>query len=199
MANEGVNTGRRRFLTATTAVVGGAGAVFAAVPFIKSWKPSARAQGAGAPVTVDVGRLQPGQRLTVTWRGQPVWLVRRTDEQLAALSSLDGQLRDPNSENPEQQPAYAANPTRSLRPELLVLIGVCTHLGCVPLFRPEMQPQPFDAEWKGGFYCPCHNSRFDLAGRVFEGVPAPTNLRVPPYHFTGDAELVIGVDPQGTA
>lgn len=199
MANEGVNTGRRRFLTATTAVVGGAGAIFAAVPFIKSWKPSARAQVAGAPVTVDVSRLLPGQRLTVTWRGQPVWLIRRTEEQLAALSSLNGQLRDPNSENPEQQPAYAANATRSLRPELAVLIGICTHLGCVPLFRPEMQPQPFDPEWKGGFYCPCHNSRFDLAGRVFEGVPAPTNLRVPPYHFTGDAELVIGVDPQGTA
>jgi ubiquinol-cytochrome c reductase iron-sulfur subunit len=199
MANEGVNTGRRRFLTATTAVVGGAGAIFAAVPFIKSWKPSARAQVAGAPVTVDVSRLLPGQRLTVTWRGQPVWLIRRTEEQLAALSSLDGRLRDPKSENPEQQPAYAANATRSIRPELAVLIGICTHLGCVPLFRPELVPQPFDPEWKGGFYCPCHNSRFDLAGRVFEGVPAPTNLRVPPYHFTGDAELVIGVDPQGAA
>lgn len=199
MANEGVNTGRRRFLTATTAVVGGAGAIFAAVPFIKSWKPSARAQQAGAPVTVDVSRLLPGQRLTVTWRGQPVWLIRRTEEQVAALPSLDGRLRDPNSENPEQQPAYAANPTRSIRPELAVLIGICTHLGCVPLFRPEMQPQPFDAEWKGGFYCPCHNSRFDLAGRVFEGVPAPTNLRVPPYHFVSDNALVIGVDPQGAA
>ena len=199
MANEGVNTGRRRFLTASTAVVGGAGAIFAAVPFIKSWKPSARAQVAGAPVSVDVSRLLPGQRLTVTWRGQPVWLIRRTPEQLAALASLDGNLRDPNSENPEQQPAYAANPTRSLRPELAVLIGICTHLGCVPLFRPELQPQPFDPEWKGGFYCPCHNSRFDLAGRVYQGVPAPTNLRVPPYHFTGDNELVIGVDPQGAA
>ena len=199
MANEGVNTGRRRFLTASTAVVGGVGAIFAAVPFIKSWKPSARAQVAGAPVSVDVSRLLPGQRLTVTWRGQPVWLIRRTPEQLAALASLDGNLRDPNSENPEQQPAYAANPTRSLRPELAVLIGICTHLGCVPLFRPELQPQPFDPEWKGGFYCPCHNSRFDLAGRVYQGVPAPTNLRVPPYHFTGDNELVIGVDPQGAA
>lgn len=199
MANQGVNTGRRRFLTASTAVVGGAGAIFAAVPFIKSWKPSARAQVAGAPVTVDISRLEPGQRLTATWRGQPVWLIRRTEEQLALLPSLDANLRDPNSENPEQQPEYAANPTRSLRPELLVLVGICTHLGCVPLFRPELEPQPFDAEWKGGFFCPCHSSRFDMAGRVFEGVPAPTNLKVPPYHFAGETSVVLGVDPEGVA
>jgi len=197
MANEGVNTGRRRFLTATTAVVGGAGAIFAAVPFIKSWKPSARAQQAGAPVTVDVSRLLPGQRLTVTWRGQPVWLIRRTEEQVAALPSLDGRLRDPNSENPEQQPAYAANPTRSIRPELAVLIGICTHLGCVPLFRPEMQPQPFDAEWKGGFYCPCHNSRFDLAARVLKGAAAPTALEIPPRKYLSDARVVVGGGHKG--
>jgi len=199
MANQGVNTGRRRFLTASTAVVGGVGAVFAAVPFIQSWKPSARAQVAGAPVTVDISRLLPGQRLTATWRGQPVWLIRRTEEQLAALPTQTANLRDPNSENPEQQPAYAQNATRSLRPELLVLVGICTHLGCVPLFRPELVPQPFDNEWKGGFFCPCHSSRFDLAGRVFEGVPAPTNLKVPPYHFLDDNRVVLGVDPDGVA
>ena len=199
MANQGVNTGRRRFLTASTAVVGGVGAVFAAVPFIQSWKPSARAQVAGAPVTVDISRLLPGQRLTATWRGQPVWLIRRTEEQLALLPTLDENLRDPASENPEMQPAYAQNPHRSLRPELLVLVGICTHLGCVPLFRPELVPQPFDSEWKGGFFCPCHSSRFDLAGRVFQGVPAPTNLKVPPYHFLDDNRVVLGVDPDGVA
>jgi ubiquinol-cytochrome c reductase iron-sulfur subunit len=199
MANEGVNTGRRRFLTATTAVVGGVGAIFAAVPFIKSWKPSARAQVAGAPVTVDISRLEPGQRLTAVWRGQPVWLIRRTEEQLAALGSLAAELRDPDSENPEQQPVYAQNEARSIRPELLVLVGICTHLGCVPLFRPEMVPQPFASDWKGGFFCPCHSSRFDLAGRVFQGVPAPTNLKVPPYHFLDDNRVVLGVDPDGVA
>lgn len=199
MANQGVNPGRRRFLTATTAVVGGVGAIYAAVPFVNSWKPSARAQVAGAPVEVDVGRLELGQRLTATWRGQPVWLIRRTEEQLAALDGQSSRLRDPESSNPEQQPEYAANPHRSIKPELLVLIGICTHLGCVPLFRPELEPQPFDADWKGGFFCPCHNSRFDMAGRVYEGVPAPTNLRVPPYRFVDDNRLIIGVDPEGAA
>lgn len=195
MANQGVNSGRRRFLTATTAVVGAVGAGFAAVPFIKSWQPSARAQVAGAPVEVDVGQLQPGQRLTVQWRGQPVWLVRRTQEQLEALPTQAGRLRDPESRI-EQQPAYAANEFRSRDPSLLVLVGLCTHLGCVPLFRPELQAQPFDADWKGGFYCPCHNSRFDMAGRVYEGVPAPTNLLVPPYKFIDEANtrLLVGDD-----
>jgi ubiquinol-cytochrome c reductase iron-sulfur subunit len=198
MANQGVNSGRRRFLTATTAVVGAVGAGFAAVPFIKSWQPSARAQVAGAPVEVEVGKIEPGQRLTITWRGQPVWLVRRTEEQLAALPEQNARLRDPDSQNPEQQPDYAQNTHRSIRPELLVLVGLCTHLGCVPTFRPELQAQPFDPEWKGGFYCPCHNSRFDMAGRVYEGVPAPTNLKVPPYRYLDDNRLMIGVD-QGAA
>jgi ubiquinol-cytochrome c reductase iron-sulfur subunit len=199
MANQDVNPGRRRFLTATTAVVGGAGAVVAAVPFIKSWQPSARAQVAGAPVTEDISKLEVGQRLIVQWRGQPVWIIRRTPEMLSALSGLDSRLRDPNSENPEQQPEYAKNPTRSIKPEIAVLVGTCTHLGCSPLFRPELEPQPFDADWKGGFYCPCHNSRFDLAGRVFQGVPAPTNLKVPPYHFVDDKHIEIGVNPAGAA
>ena len=199
MANQDVNPGRRRFLTATTAVVGGAGAVVAAVPFIKSWQPSARAQVAGAPVTEDIGKLEVGQRLVVQWRGQPVWIIRRTPEMLAALPQQDGRLRDPNSDNPEQQPEYAKNAHRSIKPEIAVLVGTCTHLGCSPLFRPELTPQPFDAEWKGGFYCPCHNSRFDLAGRVYEGVPAPTNLKVPPYRFIDDNRIEIGVNPEGAA
>lgn len=199
MADQGVNPGRRRFLTATTAVVGGAGAIAAAVPFIKSWQPSARAQGAGAPVKVDISKLEPGARVIEQWRGQPVWLIRRTPEQLAVLGDHDGRLRDPNSENPEQQPEYAKNATRSIKPEIAVLVGTCTHLGCSPLFKPELEPQPFDPEWKGGFYCPCHNSRFDLAGRVYEGVPAPTNLKVPPYKFEDDKHIVIGVDPEGAA
>ncbi len=199
MANQGVNTGRRRFLTATTAVVGGAGALAAAVPFIASWQPSARAQVAGAPVTEDISKLEPGQRIILQWRGQPVWIIRRTPEQLAALPSQNDRLRDPASENPEQQPEYARNEHRSIKPEVAVLVGTCTHLGCSPLFRPELQPQPFDAEWQGGFYCPCHNSRFDMAGRVYQGVPAPTNLKVPPYHFIDDNRIVVGVDPQGAA
>ena len=199
MANQDVNPGRRRFLTATTAVVGGVGAAAAAVPFIKSWQPSARAQVAGAPVTEDISKLEVGQRLIVQWRGQPVWIIRRTPEMLAALPAQDSRLRDPNSDNPDQQPEYAKNPTRSIKPEIAVLVGTCTHLGCSPLFRPELEPQPFDADWKGGFYCPCHNSRFDLAGRVYQGVPAPTNLKVPPYRFVDDTHIEIGVNPEGAA
>ena len=198
MANQGVNSGRRRFLTASTAVVGGVGAIFAAVPFIKSWNPSARAQVAGAPVEVDVSKVEPGQRLTVKWRCKPVWQEHRTEEQLAALGKHDDQLKDANSEF-EQQPAYARNPLRSVKPEMLVLVGICTHLGCVPSYVPELAPQPFDSEWQGGFFCPCHNSRFDLAGRVFDGSPAPTNLEVPPYHYVDDRNVVIGVGPEGAA
>lgn len=199
MATQEVNQGRRRLLTATTAVVGAVGAVGLAVPFIRSWQPSARAQVAGAPVEVDVSRLAVGERVTVTWRGQPIWLVRRSEEQLAALAGEAARLRDPNSENSDQQPEYARNEHRSIRPEILVLVAFCTHLGCIPTFRPELQPQPFDADWKGGFYCPCHNSRFDMAGRVYGGVPAPTNLAVPPYHFADDNRIVVGVDPEEAA
>jgi ubiquinol-cytochrome c reductase iron-sulfur subunit len=196
MANEGVNTGRRRFLTGTTAVIGGLGVAGAAVPFVLSFKPSARAQTAGAPVEVDISKLESGQRMIVEWRGKPVWIFRRTPEQLAALPSLDGNLRDPKSDNPEQTPEFAKNEARSIKPELAVIVGVCTHLGCSPLYVPEMLPQPFDAEWKGGFYCPCHQSRFDLAGRVFQGVPAPSNLEVPPYHFVDDGRVVVGIAPE---
>ena len=201
MANEEVNTGRRRFLTATTAVVGAVGVGFAAVPFLASWKPSARAQVAGAPVDVNIAKLEnePQMRIIVQWRGKPVWIFKRTPEQLAALPTLDDRLRDPKSDNPDQTPAFAKNEARAIKPDIAVIVGICTHLGCVPGYVPEMLPQPFDAQWKGGFYCPCHQSRFDLAGRVFQGVPAPANLEVPPYHFVDDTHLVVGVAPEGAA
>jgi len=206
MANDGVNdpvnAGRRRFLTATTAVVGAVGAGFAAVPFIKSWNPSAKAQLAGAPVNADISALQEGQRLVLEWRGQPIWIVKRSKAVLEALPTLDGRLRDPKSENADQQPDYVrkANPElRSIKPEISVLVGLCTHLGCSPEMAAAIKPEPYDPEWKGGYFCPCHKSRFDMAGRVFQGVPAPTNLVVPPHHYADDNTIVIGVDPKGAA
>jgi len=194
--HEPVNQGRRRFLTATTAVVGAVGAGFVAVPFIKSWNPSARAKLAGAPVTADISALQEGQRLVLEWRGQPIWIVRRSQAVLAALPTLDEQLRDPNSENLDQQPAYIKGETRSIKPEVSVLVGLCTHLGCSPEMKAEIKPEPFDPNWKGGYFCPCHKSKFDMAGRVFQGVPAPTNLVVPPHYYENDTTIVVGVDPQ---
>ena len=191
------NMGRRRFLTATTAVVGAVGAGFAAVPFIKSWNPSARAKLAGAPVTADISALQVGQRLVFEWRGQPIWIVKRSEKALELLPTLDDRLRDPESDNPDQQPPYAKNETRSIKPEISVLVGLCTHLGCAPELVAEIKPEPFDPQWKGGYFCPCHKSRFDLAGRVFQGVPAPTNLIVPPHHYQDENTIVIGVDPSG--
>lgn len=198
MGNEGErpeNLGRRRFLTATTSVVGAVGAGYLAVPFIKSWNPSARAKLAGAPVTQDISALAEGQQLTLKWRGQPVYVARRSQAMLATLPQMDSLLLDPKSDNTDQQPEYAKNEWRSIKPEILVLVAVCTHLGCAPEFVPELKPQPFDPNWKGGYFCPCHKSRYDLAGRVFQGMPAPANLPVPPYHFENDATLVIGVDP----
>jgi ubiquinol-cytochrome c reductase iron-sulfur subunit len=198
MGNEGErpeNLGRRRFLTATTSVVGAVGAGFLAVPFIKSWNPSARAKLAGAPVTQDISALAEGQQLTLKWRGQPVYVAKRSQAMLATLPQMDSLLLDPKSDNTDQQPAYAKNEWRSIKPEILVLVAVCTHLGCAPEFVPELKPQPFDPNWKGGYFCPCHKSRYDLAGRVFQGMPAPANLPVPPYHFENDDTLVIGVDP----
>jgi ubiquinol-cytochrome c reductase iron-sulfur subunit len=195
MAIEEVNTGRRRFLTATTAVVGAVGVGFAAVPFIKSWSPSARARFAGAPVTVDIRALPDGAQLVLNWRGQPIYIARRTKAMLDVMKTLDSMLADPNSTNTDQQPAYAQNPTRSIKPEIAVLVGVCTHLGCAPEFLPEVKPEPFDPDWKGGYFCPCHKSRYDLAGRVLKAMPAPANLPVPPYHFENDNTVVIGVDP----
>lgn len=195
--NGPVNTGRRRFLTATTAVVGAVGAGIAAVPFIKSWNPSARAKLAGAPVTADISGLQEGQRLILEWRGQPIWIVKRSKAVLDALPTLDANLRDPQSENLDQQPAYIRGETRSLKPEISVLVGLCTHLGCSPEMAAEIKPEPYDPNWKGGYFCPCHKSRFDMAGRVFQGVPAPTNLVVPPHYYENDTTIVVGLDPQG--
>jgi len=196
---EPVNQGRRRFLTATTAVVGAVGAATAAVPFIKSWTPSARAKLAGAPITADISALAEGQRLVLEWRGQPIWIVRRSKQMLEVLPTLDGRLRDPKSTNLDQQPEYAKNEFRSIKPEVSVLVGLCTHLGCSPEMKAEIKPEPFDPEWKGGYFCPCHKSRFDMAGRVFDGVPAPINLLVPPHHYENDTTIVIGVDPKGAA
>jgi len=197
MSTGGVDTGRRRFLTAATTVVGGVGAAVTLVPFVASFKPSARAQAAGAPVEVDISKLEPGQRLTVEWRGKPVWIVRRTDGMLSDLKSLSGQLRDPESVK-DQQPDYARNDSRAIKPEYLIVVGICTHLGCSPTFRPEVAPVDLGVEWKGGFFCPCHGSRFDLAGRVYEGVPAPLNLVIPPHTYVSDSRVLIGVD-QGAA
>lgn len=206
MANDGVyepvNTGRRRFLTATTAVVGAVGAGFVAVPFIKSWNPSARAKLAGAPVTADLTGLQEGQRLVFEWRGQPIWIVKRSKAILDALPTLDGRLSDPESKNVDQQPAYVLKGNhefRSVKPDISVLVGLCTHLGCSPEMVAEIKPEPYDPEWKGGYFCPCHKSRFDMSGRVFNGVPAPTNLVVPPHYYQDDNTIVIGLDPQGAA
>ncbi|WP_119718728.1 ubiquinol-cytochrome c reductase iron-sulfur subunit [Cognatilysobacter tabacisoli] len=199
MANQGVNDpvnqGRRRFLTGTTVVVGAVGAGIAAVPFIKSWSPSARAKLAGAPVIADISALAEGQRLIVEWRGQPIWIVKRSKAVLAALPTLDAQLSDPKSDNKDQQPAYISGELRSIKPEVSVLVGLCTHLGCSPEMKAEIRPEPFDSEWKGGYFCPCHKSKFDMSGRVYSGVPAPTNLVVPPHHYADDNTLVIGVDP----
>ena len=195
---EPVNQGRRRFLTATTAVVGAVGAATAAVPFIKSWNPSARAKLAGAPITADISALAEGQRLVLEWRGQPIWIVRRSKQMLDVLPTLDDRLRDPKSTNLDQQPEYAKNEFRSIKPEVSVLVGLCTHLGCSPEMKAEIKPEPFDPNWKGGYFCPCHKSRFDMSGRVFDGVPAPINLLVPPHHYESDTSIVIGVDPSSS-
>ncbi len=193
---DNVDPGRRRFLTAAATVVGGVGTAFVAAPFLISWAPSERAQAAGAPVDIDVSKLEPGQRVTVEWRGKPVWVIRRTQEQLDALATLSDQLRDPKSEVADQQPEYAQNEYRSVKPEYMIMIGICTHLGCSPTFRPEVAPADLGPEWKGGFFCPCHGSKFDLAGRVFLSVPAPSNLPVPPHHYVSDTQILVGVDPE---
>jgi ubiquinol-cytochrome c reductase iron-sulfur subunit len=202
MSTDSVDRDKRRFLTATATVVGGVGVGFTAVPFLKSMQPSERARAAGAPVEVDISELKPGQLITVEWRGKPVWILRRTQEELDSLSPLteSSKLRDPLSkEEPGQQPAFAQNIYRSIKPEILVVIGICTHLGCSPTFRPEIAPPDLGPEWKGGFFCPCHGSRFDIAGRVYKGVPAPTNLLVPPYRFIAENRLLIGENPEEVA
>ncbi len=187
---------RRRFLTAATSVVGVAGAAGVAVPFLGSWNPSEKAKAAGAPVKADISKIEPGQMVVVEWRGMPVYVLNRTAEQLASLSKLDPQLKDPDSVF-SVQPPYITDNARSLRPSLLVVVGLCTHLGCAPKYRPEVGAADMGGdEWLGGFFCPCHGSKFDLAGRVFSGVPASSNLEVPPYFFEGEKILVIGVDAE---
>lgn len=190
MTEDDLDRNRRHFLTVATVVTGAVGAGLVAVPFIASLKPSARAQALGAPVEVPLSSIQPGEMVRVLWRGKLVFVLRRTEEMLQRLPLVDDELRDPNSDIP-QQPEYAANETRSIKPEWLVVEGSCTHLGCAPLQDFDVRP----AEgWEGGFFCPCHGSKFDLAGRVFKGVPAPTNLRVPPYRFVRDDLILIGQD-----
>ena len=185
---------RRKWLALASAT-GGVGVVATSVPFVASMAPSERARAFGAPVEVDIGSLRPGELRTVEWRGKPVWLLRRTADMLAGLRTHDDLLADPQSDRRDQQPDYARNETRSVRPDTAVLVAICTHLGCIPSFRPEPGAADIGASWPGGFYCPCHGSRFDLAGRVFKNVPAPSNLEVPAHHYAGDSTLVIGEGP----
>jgi len=196
MSDEGVDKQKRRILTAAASVVGGIGAVYVATPFILSMDPSLKAQAAGAPVDVDISKLQMGQLLTVEWRGKPVWILRRNQAILDRMETLNDKLKDPHSTELSQQPSYAKNEYRSIKPDIMVMIGICTHLGCAPTYRPEIAPADLGPDWKGGFFCPCHGSRYDLSGRVFAGVPAPSNLQVPPYRFVTDTRIMIGVDPE---
>ncbi len=190
------NQTRRRFLTAATSAVGVAGVVGVAVPFLGSWNPSEKAKAAGAPVKADISKLEPGQMVVVEWRGKPVYVLRRTESQIADLDGLDGQLKDPGSTTSDQ-PAYIDGVARAINPEVMVLVGLCTHLGCAPKFRPEVGAADLGGDdWVGGFFCPCHGSKFDLAGRVYQGVPASENLVVPPYSYESDNVLVIGVDSE---
>jgi ubiquinol-cytochrome c reductase iron-sulfur subunit len=199
--SEAIDRGRRQLLTVATALTGAVGVAFAAVPFLASWKPSARAKALGAPVEIDISKLEPGAMLKIEWRGKPVMIVRRTPEMIASLGSHDGTLADPASEN-SRQPDYARNSARAIKPEYLVVLGVCTHLGCLPQNRLNPGASAdgvLNADWPGGFFCPCHGSKFDLSGRVYRGVPAPTNLEIPPYSFADSGHLVIGLDQGSVA
>jgi ubiquinol-cytochrome c reductase iron-sulfur subunit len=188
MSSDDADNSRRRFLTAATVVVGAVGTAAMAVPFLGSWSPSARAKSAGAPVQANIGKLQPGQQIIVKWRGKPVWVVRRDQKALATLPKVTDLLRDPGSDE-SKQPEYARNEQRSRKPEFLIVEGICTHLGCSPTYQPEIT-----TDFEGGFFCPCHGSKFDLAGRVYSGVPAPTNLTIPPHYFVNDDVILIGED-----
>ncbi len=200
MSADSVDHTRRRFLTTAAGAVGGVGALYAAVPFVASMQPSARAQAAGAPVEVDISKLNAGEMLKAEWRGKPVWVLRRTPEMLESLKKVEAELADPGSENINQQPDYARNAMRSIKPEYLVLVGICTHLGCSPTSKLEAGDAAVPVQdWQGGFFCPCHGSAFDLAGRVYKDVPAPSNLPVPPHRYVGDTHIVIGEDQEGAA
>ena len=193
--SDGVDLGRRRFLGAATGVTSAVGVAFVAVPFLASWKPSARAQALGAPVEVDISKLEDGAMMRVEWRGKPIWVLKRTPEMIERLAAADEMVRDPHSVEP-QQPGYAANQHRSIRPEVLVVIGSCTHLGCSPMARFEPGTPDLGADWPGGFFCACHGSKFDLAGRVWRGVPAPLNLVVPPHQYINESTILVGVDTE---
>jgi ubiquinol-cytochrome c reductase iron-sulfur subunit len=192
-AGEEIDLGRRRLLTVATAATGAVGAAFVATPFLASWQPSARAKALGAPVEIDASKLEPGAMLKVEWRGKPVWVLRRTPEMLASLEKSTDFLLDPQSEA-STQPDFAKNPARAKNPEYFVVLGVCTHLGCSPLAKFTPGDVTVSADWPGGFYCPCHGSKFDLSGRVYKGVPAPSNLPVPPYAFLADGRILVGSD-----
>ncbi len=191
---DGIDSGRRTLLVGATAAVGAVGAGFVAVPFVKSWSPSERAKAAGAPAKIDISKLEVGQMIVAEWRGKPVFVVMRSEEALSKLEGISDRLKDPDNTNKAQQPEYADNLYRSRKKQLIVLLGVCTHLGCAPKYIPEMKPQTFDAKWVGGWFCPCHGSRFDFSGRVFNGSPAAANLVVPPYYFETDNVVIVGED-----
>ena len=193
MPEEPVDHSKRRLLVTATTLAGGAATGVAAIPFVASMLPSERAKAAGAPVEVAIGSLAAGQKLIVEWRGKPVWILHRTPEMLKAVDAVEDLVVDPDSKESEQ-PEYATNDYRSIKPEYLVVVGICTHLGCSPVDRLAAQPEPFETDWRGGFYCPCHGSLFDLAGRVYKNKPAPTNLAVPPYRFQTDSTVVLGED-----
>ena len=196
MADNELDKGKRRFLIAATGVAGGVAGVAAAVPFVASMLPSERAKAAGAPVEVDISKLEPGEKLIAEWRGKPVWVVRRTPEMLETVKQNEENVADPESTRSDQ-PEYAKNAFRSIKPEYLVVVGICTHLGCSPVDRLKAQAEAFEPNWKGGFYCPCHGSLFDLAGRVYKNKPAPDNLPVPPYKYLSDGKILIGDDTKG--
>ena len=191
MNNKGVDQSKRQFLTSALTVVGAVGTGYLAVPFLAQMQPSAKAMAASAPVEVDLSKMEPGQLIRVAWRGKPVWVLNRPSEVLETLKTLDSELRDPLSQE-SIQPESSKNPVRSIRPDIFVAVGLCTHLGCSPTFRPEIAPNDLGERWKGGFFCPCHGSWFDLAGRVYRGVPAPTNLEIPPYRYMTETQLIIG-------
>ena len=190
---EDLSSAKRRFLLGATTAVGAVGVIVSAVPFAMSFWPSERAKAAGAPVEIDISKLEPGQKINAEWRGKVVWVINRTKPMLDSISKLDSRVADPKSEV-DHQPSYAKNEFRSIKREIFVAVGICTHLGCSPTFRPDVAPADLGPDWLGGFFCPCHQSKFDLAGRVFKGVPAPTNLVIPPYKFLSDARIVIGED-----
>lgn len=191
MDNHEINNGRRRFLILATSGAGGVAALGVATPFMASFFPSEKAKAAGAAVEIDVSKIESGQMMTAEWQGKPIWVVNRTAQQLKDLKALDGAVSDPKSEV-EQQPENCKNETRSIKPNIFVAIGICTHLGCSPTYRPDVAPADLGSAWKGGFFCPCHGSKFDMAGRVYKGVPAPTNLVVPPYKYLSDTTVLVG-------